>query len=340
MTESFADWENERQTLLARQISELGLAIPGSRVERMVEQLYSELDAKGLKFHPPVYLSDQWGCPDGTPLIGVPFYLADPRLERIEDDFAEGIESDQESMRFMRHEAGHAFNYAYRIYDRPDWSTTFGPYSRPYRERYQADPFSHDYVRHILGWYAQKHPDEDFAESFAVWLTPDLDWQKAYQGWPALAKLEYVDRVMREVADEEPEVPVPTEDDLPVTAMRYSLSDHYSSMSEDIPVKDSTIFDGDLRNIFASKNESPTGQSAAEFLEAHRREIVGRISYWTGESTSAVRQLIDMLRSRAAALGLTVHGLEASTLIEVTAFGTAIMMNYRNARISRRRSNK
>ena len=337
MTESFSDWESERQNLLTRQISELGLAIPGTRVERMVDQLYSELDAKGLKFHPPVYLSDQWGCPDGTPLIGVPFYLADPRLERIEDDFAEGIESDQESMRFLRHEAGHAFNYAYRLYDRADWRTTFGPYSRPYRERYQADPFSHDYVRHILGWYAQKHPDEDFAESFAVWLTPDLDWRKAYDGWPALTKLEYVDRVMREVADDSPEIPSPTDDDLPVDAMRYSLGDHYRSMSAKLPVSDSAIFDGDLRNIFGTKDEAADSQSAAEFLDAHRREIVGRISYWTGESPSAVRQLLDMLRARVSSLGLNVRGLEASTLIELTAFGTAVMMNYRNARMTRPR---
>jgi len=337
MTESFSDWESERQNLLTRQISELGLAIPGTRVERMVDQLYSELDAKGLRFHPPVYLSDQWGCPDGTPLIGVPFYLADPRLERIEDDFAEGIESDQESMRFLRHEAGHAFNYAYRLYDRADWRMTFGPYSRPYRERYQADPFSHDYVRHILGWYAQKHPDEDFAESFAVWLTPDLDWRKAYEGWPALAKLDYVERVMREVADEEPEVPSPTDDDLPVTAMRYSLADHYRSMSTKLPLTDSTIFDGDLHNIFGTEEESPGSQSAADFLDSHRREIVGRISYWTGESASAVRQLLDMLRARVAHLGLRVRGLEASTLIELTAFGTAVIMNYRNARTTRSR---
>ena len=335
--EAFADWESERQTLLAHQISELGLAIAGTRVERMVEQLYQELDARGLSFKPPVYLSDQWGCPDGIPLIGVPFYLADPRLERIEDDFAEGIESDAESMRFMRHEAGHAFNYAYRLYDRPDWRQTFGPYSRPYRDRYKADPFSHDYVRHILGWYAQKHPDEDFAESFAVWLTPDLDWKKAYAGWPALAKLEYVDRVMHEVAKESPEVPAPTEDDLPVTEMRYSLADHYKSQAEIIPVGEASIFDGDLRNIFGSASESPNGQLASDFLTSHRREIVGRISYWTGESASAVRQLIDLLRSRAASLDLRVRGLDASTLIELTAFGTAVMMNYRNSSSRSRR---
>jgi hypothetical protein len=335
--ESFADWEGERQTLMGSRISDLGLAITGTRVERMVTQLYDELDARGLKFHPPVYLSDQWGCPDGTPLIGVPFYLADPRLEKIEDDFAEGIESDQESMRFMRHEAGHAFNYAYKLYDRPDWRQTFGPYSRPYRERYKADPFSHDYVRHILGWYAQKHPDEDFAESFAVWLTPDLDWRKAYEDWPALSKLEYVDRVMREVAAETPEVPSPTDDDLPVNAMHYSLEQHYRDSSAAMPIRDSGIFDGDLKNIFGSAGETPDGESAADFLSAHRREIVGRISYWTGESAPAVRQFVELLRTRAASLDLRVRGLEASTLIELTAFGTAVMMNYRYAGTINRR---
>ena len=341
MDETFSEWESERQSLMSRKISELGLSIPGTRVERMVDQLYRELDARGLALKPPVYLSDQWGCPDGTPLIGVPFYLADPRLERIEDDFAEGIESDEESMRFLRHEAGHAFNYAYRIYDRPDWRKTFGPYSRPYRERYRADPFSHDFVRHILGWYAQKHPDEDFAETFAVWLTPDLDWRKAYAGWPALAKLEYVDAVMREVGSDAPEVGPPGDDDLPVAAMRYSLEDHYREAAAGLPLTDSTIFDGDLRNIFASPSESAQGQPAAEFLAQHRREIVGRISYWTGESTFAVRQFVDMLRARVDALDLRVRGLDASTLIELTAFGTAVMMNYRytNTMSRRKRGN-
>ena len=110
-------------------------------------------------------------------------------------------------MRYLRHEAGHAFNYAYRLYDRPDWRKMFGPYSRPYRDRYRADPFSRDFVRHILGWYAQKHPDEDFAETFAVWLTPHLDWRQLYEGWGATPKLEYVDKVMKEIAHQIPRCP-------------------------------------------------------------------------------------------------------------------------------------
>ena len=328
--ETFADWEGERRTLMARNISDLGLSIAGTRVERMVNQLYEELAARSLTFKPPVYLSDQWGCPDNTPLIGVPFYLADPRLERIEDDLAEGIESDEESMKFLRHEAGHAFNYAYRLYDRADWRQTFGPYSRPYRDRYRADPFSHDYVRHILGWYAQKHPDEDFAETFAVWLTPDIDWRDAYSEWPALRKLEYVDRVLADIGDDIPIVPAPADDDLPVDAMRYPLEEHYRGIAESIPFGDPRIFDGDLKNIFGTASESPDGQPAARFIESHRREIVGRISYWTGESSYVVRQFADFIRDRCDTLGLHVRGLEASTLIEMTAFGTAVMMNYRH----------
>ncbi len=194
---------------MARNISDFGLSIEGTPVARMVEQLYAELAARGLAFRPPVYLSDQWGCPDGTPLIGVPFYLADPRLQRIEEDFAEGIESDDESMRYLRHEAGHAFNYAYKLHERPDWHATFGRYSRTYRDRYSANPFSHDFVRHILGWYAQKHPDEDFAETFAVWLTPEINWREAYATWPALRKLEYVDGVLADVGDDLPQVGEP-----------------------------------------------------------------------------------------------------------------------------------
>src|SRR4029079_19007027 len=130
-------------------------------------------------------------------------------------------------------------NYAYRLYDRPDWRKLFGPYSRPYRERYRADPFSRNFVRHILGWYAQKHPDEDFAETFAVWLTPGVDWRRTYDGWGALAKLEYVRRLMREIADASLDVPAPVEDDLPVEAMRYTVADHYAA-GESIPIQKST----------------------------------------------------------------------------------------------------
>jgi hypothetical protein len=277
-----------------------------------------------------VYLSDQWGCPDDTPLIGVPFYLVDARLERIEAEMSGSVEDDDESMRYLRHECGHAINYAFHFYDRPDWKAIFGSFSAPYRERYRADPFSRAHVRHILGWYAQKHPDEDFAETFAVWLTPGLDWRTEYADWPALEKLQYVDRLMSEIRELAPHVEPPTEDDLPVEAMHYTVAEHYHSDWATIPIGDARQFDSDLRRIFAAHADSPSGISAAEFIAQHYREVLVRLSYWTGEAPAVVRSLLDHLIVRARALGLRVSGLEAATLIELTAFGTAVVMNYRH----------
>jgi hypothetical protein len=327
------DWQQQRDLLLGHRISELGLSIRGSRVERLVHQLYEELEARGLRFRPPVYLSDQWGCPDGTPLIGVPFYLADPRLERIEAEMALVVEDDAEAMRYLRHEAGHAFNYAFELHERPEWQEKFGSFGQPYRDRYRANPFSRDYVRHILAWYAQKHPDEDFAETFAVWLTPGLDWRAEYEGWPALEKLEYVDGIMRELADADPAMPTPQEEDLPVEAMRYSLAEHYQEDSESVPIEDERQFDVDLRQIFVRAHDAPSGEPAQQFLRRHYREIVSRVAFWTSERPSVVRSLVDVLMRRAEALGVRVGALEAATLIELTAFATAVVMLHRHTQV-------
>ena len=330
------EWGEERSALLGRRISELGLQIRGSRVERLIDQLYKELAARSISFRPPVYLSDQWGCPDGTPLIGVPFYLVDRRLERLEEEMSGAVEDDGEAMRYLRHECGHALNYAFKLYERADWQQTFGSFSRPYRERYRADPFSREHVRHILGWYAQKHPDEDFAETFAVWLTPGLDWRSEYAGWPALAKLEYVDRVMAEIRELNPEAVTPTADDLPVESMNYTIAEHYDSGAEEIPIGDARQFDADLRRIFAASADAPSGMSADEFITRHYREILFRLAYWTSESPAVVRSLLDHLIARVHVLGLRVSGLDAATLIELTAFGTAVVMNYRHTQSLRR----
>ena len=103
-------------------------------------------------------------------------------------------------MRILRHEAGHAIDNAYRLRRRRRWREVFGPASRPYPARYRARAGSRRYVHHLGEWYAQAHPTEDFAETFAVWLTPKSAWRRNYAGWPALHKLQAVDRARRERA--------------------------------------------------------------------------------------------------------------------------------------------
>jgi hypothetical protein len=323
-------WEQQREALLGRRISELGLRVQGTPVESLVERLYAELSGRGLVFRPPVYLTDEWGCPEGVAAIGVPFFLADRRLERVERERAVVLEEEDDPMKIMRHEAGHAFNYAYRLHARPEWRQLFGPYSRPYRDRFRVDPFSREHVRHILGWYAQKHPDEDFAETFAVWLTPGLDWRARYDGWAALGKLEYVDAVMAEVGGIDVAVPRIRAEHLPVEAMHTTLGEHYTGW-EELPLGDPSHFDGDLRNIFpapAAGSDTAGGDTAAAFMRRHRRELIRRIAYWTGETTYVVRQFVDHLLERAEALELTHAGAGEDALIELTAFSTAVIMNF------------
>src|SRR5512141_1711362 len=197
----------EQSELLSRKISELSLAIPGTRLEALILQLYEELERAGISFRPKTYLSDEWGCPNGVPVIGIPFYLADVQLARLEGQLTDiEAENEAEVVMYLRHEAGHTFNYAYRLYTQPEWRQFFGSFSRPYKENYRPRPFSVRFVHHIPGWYAQKHPDEDFAETFAVWLTPNSRWQERYAHTPALEKLLYVDRVARRYGKKTPEV--------------------------------------------------------------------------------------------------------------------------------------
>lgn len=314
-------WHEERERLMSSRISELGLRIEGTDLEPLVAQLYRELDACGITFKPPVYLTDEWGCPEGVPVIGVPFYLADPNLSAIENELAENLESGEESMMYLRHEAGHAFNYAYRLYEREEWHAIFGPYSRPYVEAYKPNPFATEFVRHIAGWYAQKHPDEDFAETFAVWLDPRSHWREAYADTPAMRKLEYVDVVARELGSQPPVIK-PRSRDMPVEEMTYTVAEHYDRTSARPPhIQLPNWFDGDLRRIFAAEGD----ESAAELLRARRKMIVGEVAYWTGVQPHVVRALADHLINRVAALELRTRD---DSLVAFVAMLTTLATNW------------
>ena len=194
----FHSWETVRCELLHSRVCDLGLQIEGSPIEPFTQRLHREFAAKGMAFRPSFYLTDSWGCPDRVPIIGVPFYLADKRLARIEEEQTGEIEDEQMIMMLIRHEAGHTVSYAYRLWKEPGWAEVFGSFSKPYREVFHPQPASREFVRHIYTsqhgrTYAQKHPDEDFAETFAVWLTPRSAWRRRYRYWPALKKLQYVD---------------------------------------------------------------------------------------------------------------------------------------------------
>ena len=225
------NWEAVRQRLLQKRVCDLGLRIKGSPIEPFIRQLEQELTAKGLDYTPAFYLSDAWGCPDRVPKVGIPFYLADTLLEQIEEEQTGSLEDSQTVMQILRHEAGHAINYAFRLWEDPSWREVFGPFSKPYREVFHPNPWSRRFVRHICSWpygytYAQKHPDDDFAETFAVWLTPRSGWRRKYRCWPAIEKLRYVDRLMRRLGERQPKCKG-GKLVKPVSKLTLSLAEHY-----------------------------------------------------------------------------------------------------------------
>ncbi len=314
--------------LLSQRISQFGLKLEGSPVERYVQLLSRELERKGLKhFRPRCYLTDEWGCPSGEPIIGVPFYLADPHLAQLEKEI-DDLEDERQIRMYLRHEAGHAFNYAYRLHETPEWHELFGPFNRPYRERYRPVPFDRNFVRHIEGWYAQKHPDEDFAETFAVWLTPASRWRARYRDWPALRKLQYVDRVARAVRDTEPPVRLASTD-ITVEEMHMTVEEFFRANQAEVPPVDVSL-DNDLPDFFIRRGRRRRGiRPAWELVREHRMGLIGKVEYWTGVRRSVVRALVDSIARAAERLQLHVDvRRESAALLELTAYTTTLAMNY------------
>ena len=318
----------EALQLLPVRIRDLGLSLERSPVAELVRHLYAELEAKDLRhFRPTCYLSDEWGSPSGEPVIGIPFYLGDPRIANLEDAIND-VEGERETMMYLRHEAGHAFNHAYELYQTSEWRKLFGSSRKPYRDDYPFVPFSRDFVRYIPGWYAQKHPDEDFAETFAVWLDPESRWKRRYAGWGALKKLQYVDRIARELGDTPPVRPV-GKTDITVAEMDQTVEEFYQQFHVDeSPMIADLALDADLLDIFPSRTDGEA-RSAAALLKEHRRTIIDKVNYWTGVRRTLVRTLVIAIEKRLDELDLVVVRERArQQMLDLTVYITTLAMTF------------
>jgi hypothetical protein len=318
--------------LFGAPIRDLGLKIAGTRLEPVIDEFRRELAQRGLRVVPRFHLSTEWGVPFGTVVIGIPFYLAHPDLTALHGERVGHIEGFNRTdiLRYLRHEMGHVVNYAYKLYDREAWVKLFGSITQPYREEYRPQPFSRRFVRHLPGWYAQKHPDEDWSETFAVWMTPDRDWRADYaQLSTALTKLEYCARTLAELG--EPLVTA-TELDEDVSGIHYSLAQYYESYAPDAEAGAAGL-DGDLRTIFDDLKEADQGshetRPAAELIRRHERELMANVFRWTGHFPEKTRSLVRDLAKRAEALKqVYARDAEHEAVVAVTTLVTSLAMNF------------
>ena len=293
--------------LLEFRICDLKLRIAGTRLEKDVNQLYLELTARGLRFRPHCWLSEDWFSPEGVPGIAIPFFLAHPRLARLERNQMLEVEggTKHEGMRILRHEAGHAIDTAYALHRRRAWQRLFGRSSQTYPEYYQPKPYSRSYVHHLEGWYAQAHPAEDFAETFAVWLKPRSGWRIKYAGWPVIKKLRYVESTLQEIRNEKPKVRSREHVDS-VPRIRKTLGAYYEEKRSRYGIGQDSYYDRDLLRLFSNAPEHAKKMAAASFLRKHRRELRQLVSHWTGQYRYTVDQIISEMIERCRELNLRV----------------------------------
>lgn len=297
------------EQLLGLRFCDLKLTIERTPLARRVRRLYRELDKRHIGFRPHVWLSEEWFSPDGVPGIAVPFYLAHPRLERLERRMMQQVEggSAESAMRILRHEAGHAIDTAYRLRRRKRWRAVFGAASQPYPDSYTARPGSRRYVQHLGDWYAQAHPCEDFAETFAVWLKPNSSWRREYAHWPAFNKLEFVDELLDEVRTGR--APVRNREVVePLRDNTRTLAEHYRRKLARYTRYRRTVTDHLLERVFTATRPAPRARRASTFLRANTASLVAFALRVRVAERYSIEQILKIVIERAEKLGLWLRG--------------------------------
>lgn len=325
--------------LLQLRIRELELEIESSDLLPWISEVLDELKDRKIGIRPLIYFGDEWFSPEGTNAVAIPFFLGDSRLRELEKKFmldCEGSEK-QQFKRLLRHEIGHTFDHAFKVSRRRKWSKLFGSPAQEYLpEAYRPKPYSKNFVQNIGGFYAQAHPDEDFAETFAVWLDPHSNWKSRYRNWGALKKLSYVDSLVTEFVDRE--VP-PARGRMMSDARRLnSTLNHYYKkkrkfLAEDLP----DYFDRDLLKIFSRVS---VGISATQFLKKNRKTIIQTMSQWTGERKTIVSDILQRIIKRTEELRLHLPENQAKALMDIAAFLASIVSHYLFTGHFRRKSSR
>jgi len=309
----WAGWSDAQ--LLKLRFCDLKLSVTDTPLRRHVERLHAELERRGIEWKPHAWLSEEWFSPDGVPGFAIPFYLAHPRLERLERRLMQEVEGGNEKwlMRIMRHEAGHALDTAYRLRRRKCWREVFGPASLPYPDSYRARPGSRRYVHHLGNWYAQAHPTEDFAETFAVWLQPNSRWRRSYEQWPAAAKLHLVNELMTEMRGRR--APVRNRLQIePLDENTRTLAEHYRRKIARYRHYRHGLCDELLQRVFARERPRAGCLSACTLLRAGKRSLVAAVSRASGVERYSVYQILRMAIERSEKMGLYVRGSRRDAL--------------------------
>jgi hypothetical protein len=159
-------WEKlSDEQLLKQRFSSLKVAVEGTWLEDCLGILHEELHARGIRLQPHAWISSEWFSPADVPGIAIPFYLAHPRLMKLEKKMMLEVEGStwSECMTILRHETGHAVQHAYQLQRRRRSSSCSARLRSTTRSTTGPIRTGRRYVS-TLALVRGNHPDEDFAE--------------------------------------------------------------------------------------------------------------------------------------------------------------------------------
>lgn len=317
-----------RKQLLATRICDLKLDIKQSPLAQRIQQLYAELVGHNIKFRPHFWLSDDWFCPDGIPGVAIPFYLAHKKLIHLERELTMDVEGGDKQwcMNLLRHETAHALLNAYRLDKRKDWQTVFGNPNKKYPNTYWPRPYDKRFVLNLPNWYAQSHPHEDWAETFAVWLRPNSDWRQRYADWPALKKLLYIDQLMDEIRNK-PQKINNRKTEHRLSQIKITLGQYYADKLRRYDADGPEFIDRDLYKLFGHPKRTTTNEHASAFLLRVRKDVIESVENWGGEYRYRIDRTIRRMAGRCDALGLQLNWNEDKVKTELVACLTMLVVD-------------
>jgi hypothetical protein len=304
-TYPWADLPDEE--LLELRFCDLDLKLEDSRLEPLIETLYKDLEKKGINFKPHVWISEDWFSMDGIPGIAVPFYIVHKRLGKLCTKFgleAEGL-SHSDALKLLRHESGHAIDNAFKLRLIRQRQKLFGLSSMDYPESYVPNKEAACFVSHLNPWYAQAHPDEDWAETFATWLTPNSNWKKVYQDSHALVKLYFMDEVMKGLNGK---VPLVQKNQQPgnINFNRRKLKTFFTEKMESLKSKVTVPWMIHVGRLFDVKKNLKKSKliSAQKFMIENKYDFAQKIALWTGHNSYTILQNLNEIESKCEDLYL------------------------------------
>ncbi len=222
---------NARRDVFSMPVNRLGLTLRGSVFEPLFRRLRREILGRGIVLRPRWYLSDGYGCVEGTCNVGLRWVEAIGQVPNLARRFGHLVRPVEEIHRTLRHEAGHAFCYVHRLYRLPGFRRLFelrGSFYRTYPDgdwKPDADARRRFRSGRYICLHCLKHPDEDFAITFQTWLDPASGWAERYGDRPALMeKFRYVEDLARQYG-RRPYASDPSALDVPISQIDVIAAD-------------------------------------------------------------------------------------------------------------------